>query len=706
MKKLLLFILLFSVGGLALLAKPTNSKIDSILTHVEDYTSCVSKLRDQPAQDLTDYLKTNTDDFEKCKLYNALCWIYFNSDPPKAMEYAKLQYPLAEKSGFHEAIIMSYDNMAYLYQGFSNNEKAVTFMLKGLKAKEAINDIPEISMSLSGLAGTYYKMKNYKLALNYFNQSLEIEKKTGNHTTVGIKREAAIIGNIGLCYVGLSEVDKGLENYLMAVKLYRDAGVEQEASAAYGNIGLIYLNHKKDYNQALIYFKKAAHLHEMENDVSALAAVYGGICEAYSLQNDFSNALIYGKKAVKNANFSGDKGDILESNRSLALALYNNKNYQLAYEHFKIAFDMKDSIFNESSSQQIAEMQTKYDTEKKEAENSLLLAEKELDKAELDKKSTQQKMLLLSLFLALVIVVYIAYSLNQKKKTNKLLNAQNEEISTKNDIIEEKNKDITDSINYAQRIQNAILPVDDLLQKHYESFIYYQPKDIVSGDFYWIKEVDDKIYFSVVDCTGHGVPGAFMSIIGSNSLNRIIDDFKITETGLILDKLNELVLEAIGNKSCDEIDIRDGMDLSLCCIDKSTNKLEYSGAHNSLYLLRSLRNTIKEVEPILEDDNIGFYEVKADKMAIGGNINNNKYHTHLIQLEKNDAIYLFSDGYADQFGGEKGKKFMYKRFKKMFMDIQAQPMHKQLSYIDNTLIDWKGDLDQLDDICIMGVKIN
>lgn len=706
MKKLLLFILLFSIGGLALLAKPNNAKIDSILIHIEDYTSCVSKLRDQPAQDLIDYLKVTSDDLIKCKIYNALCWIYFNSDPPKAMLYAKLQYPLAEKSGFHKAIITSYDNLAYLYQGFSNNEKAISFMIKALKAKEAITDTAGISLSLYGLAGTYYKMKNYKLALNYFNQSLEIEKNTGDQSKEGGKRKAAIIGNIGLCYVGLGEIDKGLEKYSTVVKLYKEAAMEHRASTTYVNIGLIYLNNKKDYNQALIYFKKAAHLIEMDNNVSSLAAVYGGICEAYSHQKDFANALFYGKKAVENANLSGDKGDILESNRSLAFAFYNNKNYQMAYEHFAIAFDMKDSIFNESSSQQIAEMQTKYDTEKKEAENSLLLAEKELDKAELDKKSIQQKMLLLGLFLALVIVAYIAYSLNQKKKTNKLLNAQNEEISTKNDIIEEKNKDITDSINYAQRIQNAILPVDELIQKHYESFIYYQPKDIVSGDFYWIKEVGNKIYFSVVDCTGHGVPGAFMSIIGSNSLNRIIDDFKIAETGLILDKLNELVLEAIGSKSSDEIDIRDGMDLSLCCIDKSTNKLEFSGAHNSLYLLRNNEHFIEEKTPIIEKDDIMFYEIKADKMAIGGNINNNKYHTHLIQLEKNDAIYLFSDGYADQFGGEKGKKFMFKRFKKMFMDIQNQPMHKQLSYIDNTLIDWKGDLDQLDDICIMGVKIN
>jgi len=351
-------------------------------------------------------------------------------------------------------------------------------------------------------------------------------------------------------------------------------------------------------------------------------------------------------------------------------------------------------------------MATKYEIEKKETENNLLKAEKELDKVALDKKSFQQQMLLIVLVLIMGVVVFVIYSLNQKKKTNKILNIQNEEILIKNTIIEEKNRDITDSINYAKRIQSAILPKMELLQKDFESFIYYRPKDIVSGDFYWIKEVGEKIYFSVVDCTGHGVPGAFMSIIGYNSLNRIIDDFNITETGLILDKLNDLVIESIGNQSKEVLTIRDGMDISICCIDKGSNTLEYSGAHNSMYLLRNKKNIIGEIEPVLADENIVFYEVKADKMAIGGSVNKNKYKTHRIKLEKKDAIYLFSDGFADQFGGEKGKKFMCKNFRKMIMNIQNMDFDNQLSFIDKTMVDWKGELEQLDDICVMGVEFS
>jgi serine phosphatase RsbU (regulator of sigma subunit) len=383
-------------------------------------------------------------------------------------------------------------------------------------------------------------------------------------------------------------------------------------------------------------------------------------------------------------------------------------NKDKAIEYLQLYTNWKDTLYNQENANAIAEMQTKYETEKKDNEYSLLLAEKKLDKAEIRRKSTMQIMLLLGLLIALVVVAYVVYSLNQKKKTNKILNAQNEEITEQHFIIEEKNKDITDSLNYAQRIQDAILPEESLLNKSHEAFIYYRPKDIVSGDFYWMKEIGDKIYFSVVDCTGHGVSGAFMSIIGINSLNKIVDDLKIESTGKILDELNKSVNTALGVNHADEnsiVNIRDGMDICICSIDKSTNNLEYSGANNSLYLIRNKENLIKERDCILDNDQSIFYEIKPDKMAIGGGSNKVKYKTHSIQLKKDDTLYLFSDGYADQFGGTKGKKFMYKPFKRMFLSIQDQSMDSQLSHIDKTMREWKMGIEQLDDICVMGVRV-
>jgi serine phosphatase RsbU (regulator of sigma subunit) len=318
------------------------------------------------------------------------------------------------------------------------------------------------------------------------------------------------------------------------------------------------------------------------------------------------------------------------------------------------------------------------------------------------------------------------YSLIQKKKTNKILNQKNEQISAKNKIIEGKNKDITDSLNYAKLIQNAILPEENLLLKHFDSFVYYLPKDIVSGDFFWIKEVGNKLYFSVVDCTGHGVPGAFMSIIGFNSLNRIVEDLQLSKTGLILDKLNELVIHSISKQDKDGSSVRDGMDLSICCLDLERNVVEFSGANNPLYILRptviaSAANTVIASEErtkqsaandqitslltIVRNDTYELIEIKADKMAIGGTENSRNYQTHQVQLQQGDSIYLFSDGYADQFGGPKGKKFMYKRFKEVILSMQEYSMDIQKEILHKTLIGWKGNLDQIDDICVIGVKV-
>lgn len=704
MKKLLVILFFISFLTVDVFAD-SKHQIDSILTRVSDYTESVLDLRLISDKELLDHLKTPINDLARCKIYNALCWQKFNSDPPKAMEYAQLQQPLAEKSGNQDAIITSYDNMAFLYHGFNDNEKAIMYMLRALKIKEAINDNLGVSTSLSGLAGIYYDMNNLKLALNYYKQSLEIENKVENQTVEKIRRKAALIGNIGLCYVGIGEIDRGLETYLIVVKLYTENNLEKEASTTYSNIGALYLEHKKNYNQALHYFKLAAKLLNENEDVGLLSSIHRSLAEVYHQKNDYVKALYHGKKGIEYANMSNDRKTILEANKKLSRIYYNMGKYELAHQHFQIAFDLKDSIFNETSSQQIAEMQTKYNVEKKETENELLKTQNQLGKVELERKSTQQFYLIISLILAGIIGVYIMYSLAQKKKTNKILNQKNEQISTKNKIIEEKNKDITDSLNYAKRIQTAILPEENLLLKYFDSFVYYLPKDIVSGDFFWIKEAGNKLYFSVVDCTGHGVPGAFMSIIGFNSLNRIVEDLQLSETGSILDKLNELVIHSIRKQDKDGSSVRDGMDLSFCCIDLESKMLQFSGANNPLYVLRTVSNDSHNLPISMTENGYNLLEIKADKMAIGGAENSKKYQTHQVQLKQGDTIYLFSDGYADQFGGPKGKKFMYRRFKELILAIQEHPMSKQKEIFDTTMLNWKGDLDQIDDICVLGVKI-
>jgi serine phosphatase RsbU (regulator of sigma subunit) len=257
-------------------------------------------------------------------------------------------------------------------------------------------------------------------------------------------------------------------------------------------------------------------------------------------------------------------------------------------------------------------------------------------------------------------------------------------------LLVQKNKDITDSITYAKRIQQAILPTDkfvkDLLP---ESFVLYKPKDIVSGDFYWVAQWGNHLLFAAVDCTGHGVPGAFMSIVGQNLLNQAVNEHGLTKPNLVLNALNKGVSRTLGKN--EDSQIKDGMDIALCALDKKRMILEFAGAYNPLWLLR----------------NNEIIEIKGNKFPIGSFIDNSiqNFTNNEIQLQSGDILYIFTDGYADQFGGEKGKKFKYKNIKKILLENRNETMDRQKEILDKTLEKWKGDLEQLDDILFMGVKI-
>jgi len=268
---------------------------------------------------------------------------------------------------------------------------------------------------------------------------------------------------------------------------------------------------------------------------------------------------------------------------------------------------------------------------------------------------------------------------------------QKEEIETQNQELEVLYKHVTDSIRYAKRIQEAILPPDSLVKRLLpNSFVLYKPKDIVSGDFYWIDEKEDKTMFAAVDCTGHGVPGAFMSIVGYNLLKHVVNNNNFTKPSLILDGLNEGVSETL-HHGHEESQAKDGMDISLCTINFKTFELEYSGAYNPLYIVR----------------NGELLQTKADKFPIGLFVGQErkKFTNHIVQLQKNDCVYIFSDGYADQFGGPDGKKFMAKNFRDLLLSIYEKPIKNQKEILNNTIEEWRGHLDQVDDILVIGVKI-
>jgi serine phosphatase RsbU (regulator of sigma subunit)/HAMP domain-containing protein len=267
---------------------------------------------------------------------------------------------------------------------------------------------------------------------------------------------------------------------------------------------------------------------------------------------------------------------------------------------------------------------------------------------------------------------------------------QRDELDKQRQKLEELYKDVTDSIRYAKRLQDSILPPESHIKSLTpNSFVFFKPKDIVSGDFYWFEKCADKVLFAAVDCTGHGVPGAFMSIVGSNALQQAVGENKLATPSKILDDLNKFASETL-NKEKEATSVRDGMDLALCALDYDKLTLEYAGANNPLYIIR----------------NGEILQTKADKFPIGGfEVGEKEYTNNTLQLEKGDTIYIFSDGYADQFGGKVGKKFMYKQFRDLLLDMQSLEMEAQRDKLQSVIEDWRGSYEQVDDILVIGVKV-
>jgi len=349
--------------------------------------------------------------------------------------------------------------------------------------------------------------------------------------------------------------------------------------------------------------------------------------------------------------------------------------------------------------------------------------EKKLNDENLKQEKFIKKLMIAGSGLLAVFLVFVFFSLAKSRKANKLIAAQKAEVEKQKEIsdsqkhlIEEKQTEIIESITYAKRLQEAILPPQAFINSFIPSnFLLYKPKDIVAGDFYWAENIGDLFFIAAADSTGHGVPGAMVSVVCSNALNRSVKEFNLTETGKILDKTKELVVETF-EKSTSEV--KDGMDISLLCIDTKNKKVFWSGANNPLWYASSLpsrqtgasasqfsKKIIGKEEMLAEALEVSMFEIKADKQPIGKTDKVNPFTTHEIEYKENTTFYLFTDGFADQFGGPNGKKFKYKPFAEILVQNVNKNPSEQSAILAEKFEAWKGELEQVDDVCIIGVKI-
>ncbi len=609
---------------------------------------------------------------------------YYAGDYDKALEFLFKDIAISEKMGDKKGIATSYNTIGNIHAQRGEYDQALEFYLKSLTIREAFGDKKGMASSLGNIGNINLFKGDYAKALEYYKKDLAIFEELGDKRGM-----ADSYNNIGLIYADQKDYSKALEYYFKDLALTQEMGDKEEIADSYGNIGQIHAK-KGDVQKAFEYYQKSLTLRKEVGDKVGMADSYNNIGDLYMTQNRLKEAkeqLLHALEIAKEINL---KPGMTSAYLSLSICDSASGDFKSAYEFHKLYSQFKDSIFNEDSNQQIEELQTKYDSEKKRKEIELLNKEKEkqavVSAAETRRHQTILIFVMCGLAGAIVFAVFIFRGYRQKQKANLVL-------AGKNKIIEEKNKDITDSINYARRIQNAILvPKEEISKTLKEFFILYKPKDIVSGDFYYYAEANSKIIIAAVDCTGHGIPGAFMSLIGNDALNEIVIEKRTIVPSEILGKLHDSIRFALKQETL-KSDSVDGMDIALCALDLQDNSLQFAGALRNLYVMR-------KNEGVLE-------EITGDKKSLGGEMSNEKkiFTNRTTQLNTGDSFYIFSDGFADQFGGPHGKKFMMMRFKELLVGIRNMSMAEQEKELNLAIENWKQNTEQVDDILVIGIRI-
>ncbi len=463
-------------------------------------------------------------------------------------------------------------------------------------------------------------------------------------------------------------------------------------SSVYNNMSLRY-RAINELDKALSY-ADSAYIASFETDrLEGMAAARYRAAEAYYFKGEFKKSVKYGKEALAIFQKAGILRRQNSSAHVVSAAYKELGNYKESLKYFEMKSNLTDSMLKLNQNREAEFVGRKFQYELTQKRDSTVLAQERslnaLELENLNNKLSKERMQKYLLFGGIAMVfgfaLFIWIGFQRKRKANLLIAQQKQ-------LVEEKNEEIMDSIAYAKRIQSAILPPAKLVKEYLkESFILYKPKDVVAGDFYWMESVaptgknkSTKVLFAAADCTGHGVPGAMVSVVCNNALNRSVREHGLTDPGKILDKTREIVIQEF-EKS--EEEVKDGMDIAICTLEG--NKLQYAGAHNPLWIIR----------------NGEIIETKANKQPIGQFDHPEPYVTHSFELKKGDGLYIFSDGYVDQFGGEKGKKFKANAFRELLLSIQGKTMEDQKTIMDNTFETWKGALEQIDDVCVIGVRV-
>jgi len=683
---------------------------------------------------LINLLKNEKVDSSKVNILNEISWEYSYSLPDKCIEYAKKAIILSEEINFSKGMADAYKNIGNSYKNQSldieaieNYKKAIEIykkinfyegiarsmnniglikhnqayynesleiLLEALDYAELSKDKKTISLCYNNIGLVFYCIKEYDKALKYYNKSLLIKKELKD-----IKGITNCYNNIANIYADKKQYDSAKINYQLALDLLEVLNDLQGLVMANLNIAILYTE-TDNTELALPYLKTAIKLSEESNNVAGLCVAYTYMAIVLSNQRNFTQAELYADRALKYAEESN-----LRFEKTQVLKLYSDifsqkKEFEKALKYYILYKDELDSLRNIKSQEKILELEAKYQTEKKEKEIEIknILIEKQTSEI---KFQTNTKYFFISLLGLIIVVAILLYrGIRIRNRNNKILFDKNIQIQQQKEEIERSNRNIHSSITYARRIQNSILPNKSVLNEFAnESFILWKPRNVVSGDFYYIKKYNDFLFVSAADCTGHGVPGAFMSVLGITLINEIIRSLNITSSSLFLEEMRKqikLSLQQTGQQGQQQ----DGMDIAFCVINLSNLEMSFAGANQPCYIFRkdlSEKGDGKEFRHLTI--------LKADRQPVGIFAKERPFTEQKFQLQAGDVLYLFSDGYNSQFGGDRKEKYKQIRFQQLLTEICHLSLSEQELILENKFEEWKGKNEQTDDVMVLGMKI-
>jgi serine phosphatase RsbU (regulator of sigma subunit)/Tfp pilus assembly protein PilF len=625
--------------------------------------------------------------FSKSSRYDSAIYYY-----KKSIRLIKEQGKISELSGI-------YGNLGNVHRMRSDLVKGLKYYQKGLRIIDSTGKGSK--GRILGNIGTIHKKRGaFEKALSRYREAREIFEKNEEPRQV-----AATDLSIGKVLEKLGDSAKGLRHYRDAYAFYDRVGSPRRKAIALLNIGSHHYQ-KGRIDSALSYYKRSRRIAERIGSLLPILSTNSKIADIHLKRGRAQEALELGEKGFQKAKRIGSTtwlkafADVLHrANKELG-------HHEEALRYHEEFCRFKDSLKSEERAEKLTRMDMRYKFQKQQMQDSLEHAkELRVQKERVEKQRTIRNFLLGggAILLLLLALIYERFRVARKRKD--LIEEKKEEVDRAYDQLHEKNAELEDSIHYASRIQSAILTSDDHFQQVLgEHFVFFKPKEVVSGDFYWSYGDDRYAIWLAADCTGHGVPGAFMSMIGNRLFNEVVVEQADRDPGSIFERVRTGIIQALDQGN--EAEANDGMDAALCVFDRKKKRLHFAGAQNPLYVVQNSSDEAFEGGKVLEEDGYRLTEIQGDRSPLGRHSHKEEaFHTRTLKLKGGETLYTFSDGFPDQFGGSKGKKYRYKPFKRLLLSLQDRSMQEQKEALDKEFTNWKGDREQVDDVVVIGVRV-